>query len=85
MKDILMFTMASCPYCRQAHRWMDELLGENPDYAAIKITCIDEVEQPELADTYNYYYVPTFYVGDVKLHEGAATKEKIKAVFDAAL
>ena len=31
---------------------------------------IEESEQPEVADAFDYYYVPTFYVDGVKVHEG---------------
>ena len=85
MKKITMFTMKSCPYCRQALRWLDELLAENADYRVIEIEKIDELLHPDIARKYNYYYVPTFYVGDKKLHEGVASYKKIRRVLDAAL
>ena len=85
MKKITMFTMESCPYCQAALRWMDELIAENPDYRAIEIEKIDEVIYPDIAEKFDYYYVPTYYVGDEKLHEGVASLKKIKRVFDAAL
>ena len=85
MKKIKMFMMASCPYCKEALRWMDELCKEDKKYEAIEIEIIDERVQPEIADQYDYYYVPTYYVGGKKLHEGAASLEKIRRVFDAAL
>ena len=85
MKKIIMFDMAYCPYCRAAHRYMDELRRENPAYAALEITGIDEGLHPDIANRYDYYYVPTFYVDGVKLHEGAAKKEDVERVFKAAL
>ena len=85
MKPIRMFTMASCPYCQKARRWMDELMAENPAYRALSIDIVDEVEQPEYAEQFDYYYVPTYYVDDKKVHEGAATKQIVRRVFDAAL
>ena len=85
MKKITMFTMASCPYCRKALRWMDELLARNAGYKALEIEIIDEVVHPDIAERYDYYYVPTYYVGDQKVHEGAASLKKIKRVFDAAM
>ena len=85
MQKITMFTMASCPYCRAAHRWMEELLDEYPEYNDIELTVIDETEHPEIADRYDYYYVPTYYVGRDKVHEGVATKEKVHRVFERAL
>lgn len=76
--------MESCPYCRQALRWMDELYKENPAYRDIEIERIDELVYPEIARKYDYYYVPTFYVDDEKMHEGAASLNKIRRVFEAA-
>ena len=45
---------------------------------------VDENIHPEIAAQYDYYYVPTYYVGDEKVHEGAASKEKIERVFELA-
>ncbi|MGI6315313.1 MAG: thioredoxin family protein [Christensenellales bacterium] len=85
MKEILFFTLENCPYCREAERWIRELCAGNPAYGQIPIRRVDENEEPALANSYDYWYVPTFYVEGVKVHEGAATKEKIKAVLDKAL
>lgn len=84
MKSILMFTMASCPYCKRAAHYMEELMKETPKYKEIPIKIIDENLEPDLADTYDYYYVPTYYVDDKKVHEGAASKEDVKKVFEMA-
>jgi len=85
MKKILMFKMEGCPYCAMAHRWMGELLEENPEYAAVEIQIVDELEQPAFADKFDYYYVPTYFVGGVKVHEGVPTKEIIEEVYKKAL
>jgi len=85
MKKIKMFIMASCPYCKEALRWMNELFAENLNYKKLEIEIIDEREKPEIANKFDYYYVPSFYVEDKKMHEGAAGLEKIRRVFDAAL
>jgi len=85
MKKVTMFMSASCPYCREALRYMDELFARDGRYKAVEIEKIDENTHPEIADKYDYYYIPTYYVGDVKLHEGAASLEKVKRVFDAAV
>lgn len=84
MKKILMFTMESCPYCVRAHRWMAEILHEHPEYKDIEIEITDEVEEPELADTFDYYYVPTYYVDGVKVHEGVSTREIVENVYKEA-
>lgn len=81
MKPVKMFMMATCPYCRQAGKWMEEIFQEHPEYKNVDLTIIDENEQPAVANRYDYWFVPTYYVGDEKRHEGAATKEAIARVF----
>ena len=34
---------------------------------------------------YNYYYVPSYFIGDTKLFEGHAEKADVEKVFKAAL
>lgn len=85
MKKITFFYLTNCPYCHKAEEWLDELMEEEPLYKQIEFENIEEEKHADIADKYDYYYVPTFYVDGEKLHEGAATKEKIKAVLDAAL
>ena len=46
---------------------------------------IEESEQPEAADRYDYYYVPTFYVGDVKVHEGGIYPDEVEPILRKAL
>ena len=62
-----------------------ELIEEHPEFAAVEIETIDEKQNAELADSYDYFYVPTYYVEGEKLHEGVPTKEQIEAVLRAAL
>ena len=85
MQKVTMFTMAGCPYCRAARRWMEELMQEYPEYNDIELEIIDETEHPDIADRYDYYYVPTYYVGRDKVHVGVATKEKVHRVLERAL
>ena len=77
--------MQSCPYCKTARKWMNEILESDVKYSKIPLTIIDEVEEPDLAAKFDYYYVPTYYIDNVKVHEGAATFEIVKKVFDDAL
>jgi len=77
-----MFILKNCPHCKRAIDWINELKKENPQYERINIELIDEQENSELANQYDYYYVPTLYDGTVKLHEGVATKSGIKDIFD---
>ena len=85
MKKITMFILGSCPYCKEAFRLMDTLYTENPAYKSLEIDIIDEYLHPEISERYDYSYVPTYYVNGEKLHDGAATLEKIRRVFDAAM
>ena len=84
MKSVLMFTMAACPFCRKAVRYMEGLMEETPRYKDIPLKMIDETLDPDTADKYDYYYVPTYYVDEEKVHEGEATKDDIRRVFEAA-
>ena len=85
MKPVIMFMMARCPYCRAALQWMAELREEYPEFKAVEIEMIDETEQPDIANTYDYYFVPTYYVDGKKVHEGAASKQIVESMFRAAL
>ena len=88
MKEIELFHLTHCPYCVNAKKAIAELQEENPDYRQIRIRWIEESEQPELADSRDYYYVPTiFYCGE-KLYEARPThgydtiKGHIREAFD---
>ena len=83
--SVTMFTMAACPYCRAANRYMEALFARHSEYAAVPLTVIDEVENAQLADQFDYYYVPTYYVGTEKVHEGAVTQAQVECVFRRAL
>ena len=46
---------------------------------------VDELEQPEVAQAYDYYYVPTYFIDGVKVHEGPVTQQDVEKVFAQAL
>ena len=77
--------LPNCPYCKQALRWQQELQQQYPELAKLTIRNVDEAAEPVFAGGYGYYFVPCYCVGGVKMHEGAATKEKIEAVLRSAL
>jgi glutaredoxin len=81
MKEIKMFVMATCPHCKKALSMMDEIFTDHPEYKDIPLKKIDENLDSKYAEQFDYYYVPTFYVGDTKLHEGVPSKEAIMKVF----
>lgn len=84
MKPIKFFYQPRCPHCLRAMETMEALLAREP-YARLSVERIDELADPELADRYDYYYVPTFYVGDRKVHEGAIPPDEVEAVLCRAL
>ena len=83
------FILPGCPYCIQARELIAELCAGHPEYAAIGIEWIDESAEPQLADRYDYYRVPSFFLGEEKLYEAsplwsrARAKEKLNAMFAA--
>lgn len=85
MQPVVMLILENCPHCKNARRWMEELRQENETYRTVEVTIIDEEVQPELTRGYSYYYVPTYYVGGEKVHEGVPTKEIVQNVFEKAL
>ena len=91
MKKITLFYLSDCPYCHNARKALEELKKENPAYEKIEIDWIEDSEHPEVAEKYDYYYVPTMYVENRKLYEAkpsesyVACKENVKAVLDAVL
>jgi glutaredoxin len=85
MKPIKMFYQTRCPFCKRAQQYIDELKQEHPEYQSIEIEKIEENEQPEIADKYDYYYVPTFYIDGNKVHEGGIFKDEMDALLRKAL
>lgn len=90
MKKITLFYLSACPYCAQAKRAIKELAGSNPTYAQLQIEAVEESEHPEIADQYDYYYVPSMFVDGRKLYEAhpgesyKECREHVRAVMDAA-
>ena len=91
MKEVLMFYLEDCGYCAKARRALDELFAANPAYREIPLTRIEESRQPELADQYDYYAVPTYFVDGRKIFEARLfmsyedIRDGTKAALDAAL
>ncbi len=85
MKKVILFHMSNCGFCHAAIEWIEELKKEHPELAKIDIEMIEEREHADIAAKYDYYYVPTIFVDGEKVHEGAATKEKMHAALKKAL
>ena len=80
----MIFYQERCPFCKRAFKFIDELKNENPEYNNIEIETIEETLQSKFADTFDYYYVPTFYLDNVKIHEGGIHKEEVRKILNAA-
>lgn len=80
-----LFYLKNCPFCKRALQYIDELKAEHEELRAVEIEFIEESEQPEVADRYDYYYVPTFYLRGEKLHEGGIYKEEVEELLRKAL
>lgn len=85
MKPVKLFYLRSCPFCKKALRYIEEAKAADPALAAVEIEMIEESEQSALADTFDYYYVPTFYVDGVKVHEGGIYPDEVEKILRQAL
>ena len=85
------FILPRCPYCRQMRELVAELREERPELSSVEISFIDESEQPALAERYDYYRVPSFFLGERKLYEAdplwsrAEAKRRLGEMFDSLL
>lgn len=80
MKKVKLFYQKNCPHCRKALGCIDEVKRHNPELRNLEIDMIEETEQPAVADAYDYYYVPTFYVDSTKVHEGPVTTDQVEHI-----
>ena len=85
MKSVKLFYLKNCPFCKKALRYIEELKAEHAELAAVEIEMIEESELPDVADKFDYYYVPTFYVDGVKEHEGGIYPEEVERILRKAL
>ena len=66
-------------------------IKENPAYASLKLDWIEESEQPEIAESRDYYSVPSVFFEGKKLYEAHFThsydviKENFRKAFDEVL
>ncbi|MFR5077727.1 MAG: thioredoxin family protein [[Clostridium] innocuum] len=78
MKHVRMMYLKGCPHCKAAFAMVKELQDSYPELRGVNIEAIEEQEQKKLADSLDYWYVPTYFVDGVKLLEGVPTKEKVE-------
>lgn len=85
MKRVQLFYLKNCPFCKKALRYIEEAKAAHPELQPIKIELIEESEEPEVADKYDYYYVPTFYLDGEKAHEGGIYPDEVTELLHKAL
>ena len=91
MKELQIFFLPGCPYCDKARKAIGELKGENAVYDSIPLRWINEQAETSLAESMDYYYVPTFFYAGEKLYECSPRhdyediKTNIRTVFETAL
>ncbi len=76
MKEVKIFMLPGCPHCQK-------FLNEFNQYtfgSDVSIEIIDESEKPEIAEKYNYFFVPTLFLNDKKLHEGKVLDDSVQKV-----
>lgn len=89
-KKITFFYLPGCPYCKNANKAIEELIQENPAYGSIEIERINELDPPAGISGYNYYYVPSMFIGKEKIYEADPSqgyeeiKESVRTVFEKA-
>ncbi len=85
MKKVKLFYLQHCPFCKKAFRYIEEAKARHSELADLEIELIEESEQSEVANRYDYYYVPTFYVDEQKVHEGGIFAEEVEQILLSAL
>lgn len=85
MKELTLFYFDECPHCQRAFRWQEELFAEHPEFKEVPLKLVNEIEEAAYADRFDYFLVPTYYLGEEKLHEGVTEKALIEDAFSRAL
>ncbi len=85
MKKITLFIQPRCPFCVKALKYIESAKAQYPELRDIEIEIHDELLEPDYADQFDYYYVPTFYLGGEKLHEGGIYADEVVELLRKAL
>lgn len=85
MKDVKLFYLKNCPFCKKAISYIESLKAQHKELAQVEIEMIEESEQADVANAFDYYYVPTFYVDGIKEHEGGIYPEEVEKILRKAL
>lgn len=84
MSKLTVFHLQHCPHCHKARTIFEQLQLEEK-YAKIELEWVDEQKETARANAHDYYYVPSFYLGEEKLHEGKVTEDIVRQVLDKVL
>ena len=90
-KKVTFFYLPGCPYCKNANKAIEELVQENPAYGDVAFERINELDPPDGISGYNYYYVPSMFIGKEKIYEANPAqgyediKESVRAVLERAI
>jgi glutaredoxin len=85
MEKLMIFKLSYCGYCRQALQFIDEALQKYPEFKALDIEYVDEAKDWDRARQYDYYYVPCFFIGTRKVHEGPVNNRQVIKILRQAL
>lgn len=85
MKKVELFYLPQCPHCKLAFSLIKELQQEDSKYGSVVIEMIDESREKAYAEKHDYWYVPCFYIDNVKVSEGHVEKPDVKKVLDQAI
>lgn len=76
MKEkIQVFILKNCPHCLKFKQLFSQV-----DLNDFDVEYIDEQENKELADKFDYYYVPSVFYKNKKIHEGVIDETKIQNI-----
>lgn len=84
MRELTLFYYPECPHCQRALRFQEEIFREHPEYKNVPLRMVNENQERALADSYDYWFVPTYFLGNEKLCEGVKEKSLIEEAFKKA-
>ncbi len=85
MRSLQIFYQKNCPHCQKAFKFIEELKEEKDIYRLIEPRLVEETLEVDYAEMFDYFLVPTFYIDELKVHEGVVSKEQMQKILDATL
>ncbi len=68
-----------------ALRYIEQAKAADPRLESLEIEMVEETEQSDYADKFDYYYVPTIYIDGKKAHEGGMYADEMLPLLRQAL